>query len=308
MHNLLQLDDKVSDWIIFLSLCLVQGCLVQIPSLQDMWHISAFALVVQITGVFVCSLLSIWFGEPNPVPRDKWEFQLDFHGFFQFIGVTIYLLEGTGPVIPIINSMEEPEKGGMLVMSSGVLYSILVMVYGTVAYGWGLGGLEIGDECTLIIDCITLYSLKRVVQVSIVLALTLTVPITAYPGIEMLEVMLLENKDENEETSQTISNHLPDATSSGRKNWKMRLFVTIAAVVVGSYIQELIVLLSLVGSIFMNYISLIVPPMLYYIALEKTGTPAGFLNRAMMCFTFSVGVSLAIVGCGNAIFSLIREL
>ena len=91
MHNLLQLDDETSNWIIFLSLCLVQGYLVLIPSLQDMWQISAFALLVQVTGVFVCSLLSICFGEPNPVPSDKWEFQLDYRGIFQFIGVTIYI-------------------------------------------------------------------------------------------------------------------------------------------------------------------------------------------------------------------------
>ena len=314
VQSLLGLDEG-SKWVIFLSLCLIQGYLFQISSLQDLWQISAFALFVQIMGVVVCSLISIWFGEPNPIPSDTWKIRWDNNAVFQFVGVSIYLMEGIGLVIPTISSMKEPTEGCALITSSMSIYSVLVMIFGVLAYGGGLGGLEINDECALVINCITLNSLKIVVQTSMVVAMVFSVPILAYPGIEMLELLSTDNENGTMATlvckstvytsARECSSHETEALE--RTNWKLRLFIMVAVVLVGSYVQDLIVVVSLVGSVFMNYAALIMPPMLYFIALEKTNTPISFLECIMICLSLSAGVTLVVAVVSVGISSAIGE-
>ena len=205
-HNTSNADDDGTSYMstrqqLGLLLFLLVSGLVQIPWLQDMWIISMLGLAVYTIGVIGSSLFSafwtIFFGEESGrgMPTDLWEFK--WNGVPTFMGNAVYALEGINLALPTVHAMQHPNDAAHVVCGALILYGICTLIFASVAYAGGLGGgdgtgLE-AEECDVVTNCITPTLLQSTIQVTLSLAMVLSIPVMMYPSTEMLEVMLTDH-------------------------------------------------------------------------------------------------------------------
>ena len=190
-----------------LLLFLLVSGLVQIPWLQDMWIISVLGLAVYTIGVIGSSLFSafwtIFFGEESGrgMPTDLWEFK--WNGVPAFMGNAVYALEGINLALPTVHAMQHPSNAAHVVCGALILYGKVTLIFASVAYAGGLGGgdgtgLE-AEECDVVTNCITPSTLQSTIQITLSLAMMLSIPVMMYPSTEMLEVMLTDHLEKKEQ-------------------------------------------------------------------------------------------------------------
>mmetsp|Transcript_18899 Transcript_18899/g.40869 ORF Transcript_18899/g.40869 Transcript_18899/m.40869 type:complete len:576 (-) Transcript_18899:70-1797(-) len=183
------------------------AALVQIPWLQDMWIISAIGLVVYTVGVIGSSLYSaLWTivaGEASgrTMPTELWEIKWDGIGYF--LGTAVYALEGINLALPTVHSMQHPGEASWVVCGALMLYGATTLVFAAIGYAGGLGGGDgtglSSQDCDVVTNCITPSSLQTTIQVTLSIAMVLSIPVMLYPSTEMLEVMLTDRQEEKEE-------------------------------------------------------------------------------------------------------------
>mmetsp|Transcript_31680 Transcript_31680/g.92923 ORF Transcript_31680/g.92923 Transcript_31680/m.92923 type:complete len:534 (+) Transcript_31680:34-1635(+) len=202
-HNIMSGRHKVG-----LLLLPLVSVLVQIPWLQDMWIISMLGLAVYTGGVIGSSFFSafwtILFGDVSGrnLPTDLWELKWD--GVPAFMGNAVYALEGINLALPTVHAMQNPSDATRVVCGSVVLYGVVTLMFASIAYAGGLGGGDgtglSAEECDVSTKCITPLMLQSLIQITLSLAMLLSIPVMLYPSTEMLEVMLTDRLEKKAES------------------------------------------------------------------------------------------------------------
>ena len=341
LENLLEYDGEYYRYIIGLVIFPIVSGLSQISWLQNMWQLSALALVTYIVGVIGCSLFSALsqHGTDRPAPDDMWDFH--WSGVWGFTGTSVYALEGIGLVLPTMHSMSEPKNASPVVCSGIILYAFLTISYATLVYAGGGGGLEKDDECDIVVNCIDPHGLRTAVSIALVSGLLMTHPVFLYPATQMLEVELSGQScdDQCHDHNNTISNTtleplivvnqhsasaevisndnnnlecLPEDSVSVnslrivKKNRLLRVSLCFATVLIGTIVHSFDSFSALVGSVFLSLAGFILPSILYYKALEieyEESIPIFITAKLFLLFTF--GIVLMLFGGTTAFIDLV---
>ena len=203
-------------------------CLLQIPWLQDMWFISVMGLAVYTIGVIGSTVFSAsWtivmsatassssvvgnnytieqssftYAQQRSMPDDLWTF--NWNGIPSFVGTAVYALEGINLALPTAHSMQAESQATQVVCSGVMWYATITIMFASVGYAGGLGGGAgtglTAEKCDVVTNCITPPFLKNLIQITLSIAMTLSIPVMLYPSTEMLEVMLTDAKAEQQQ-------------------------------------------------------------------------------------------------------------
>lgn len=293
----------------------------QIPQLQDMWLISALSLLICLFGVIGSTMYTAIF-EDVVKPADVWEFR--WHNSANFMMSSLFGLENAGLALPTAKSMAEPDKGAMIVLSSTVTYGLILVTYASVAYYSGVGGYQVNDGCAMVTDCISPIGLRNVVEMCMAITCVLSMAIFFFPAFELLEYWLLAKKGNNKqlsgeivrqkevllfpsESSRTsvLLNESHDAVGL-EKNMTLRIYVAFLAILIGTVTNDYALMTAFAGSIGMTYAGIILPAVLYYVAMSKSKKEMSIVNKLIVHYLFVFGILSMILGFYFSLGALFR--
>mmetsp|Transcript_169 Transcript_169/g.423 ORF Transcript_169/g.423 Transcript_169/m.423 type:complete len:541 (-) Transcript_169:149-1771(-) len=200
----------------------VISALLQFPMLQDLYILSFLGLIIYGGGVIGSTVYSAFlhmkytdvaynteeigesFGQHAAEPIELW----NWSGLSTFLGSAVYALEGINLALPTVSSMQQRQHGTVVVCSALLLYGFFTLFFAIVGYIGGVGG----SECDVVTQCITPMGLRHGIQLSLSLAMLVSIPIMLYPSTEMLEVMLSDYIQVRKEKGNS-ENYKPDPTN-----------------------------------------------------------------------------------------------
>eukprot|EP00415_Alexandrium_ostenfeldii_P004142 UN4142 len=115
---------------------------------------------------------------------------MNFAGIPYFFGVAVYCFEGIGMVLPVMNSMQDPEQFKFIWGSACTSVALLYAIFGVL--GYAAFGDGVADLITTNMPHLAVTSM---VKVSLCLGLLLTYPIMCFPVIELVEETLGRTSD-----------------------------------------------------------------------------------------------------------------
>ncbi|GAN10434.1 vacuolar amino acid transporter 3 [Mucor ambiguus] len=214
------------------------------------------------------------------------EWVINYKSFPMFIGTAVFTYEGVGLVIPITESMAEPEKfpkvlSGTMVFITGIFLSV-----GFVSY------LAFGSEVqTVILLNMPGTAVVNTVQGLYALAICLSIPLQLFPAIRIVENGLF--------------------TRSGKYNntvkWQKNVFrfvsVLICACIAIGGSGDLDKFVSLVGSLCCVPLCFIFPPLFHLKAIAKSWRQKAIditiLIFGIVSMTYTTGITIALWSQGG---------
>ena len=193
--------------------------LLLIRNLAGMFFVSALGLIAYFVGcvgsmVYSAMTFSEWEGGLD-APEDIWEWK--WAGIPTFVASTVYAIEGINLALPTANNISDSRSTFPIVGGAVLLYGMLTLAVAWVGYIGGLAGgagTRHGENsCYYISYCLSSDVLTMVHELSLSLALLLTLPVILYPATELLEIYVTEREDAKEAAS--IAD--PTNTSSAAK-------------------------------------------------------------------------------------------
>jgi len=199
-----------------------------------------------------------------------------------FVGTAVFTFEGIGLVIPIAESMKEPEKFPKVLTGSMIFMTVLFTSVGVVSY------LAFGDdvETVILLNLPAHSAIVNCVQLLYAMAICLSIPLQLFPAIRIMETGLF--------------------TLSGKTNlkvkWQKNMFrfamVVVCAVVAIGGSNDLDKFVSIVGSACCIPLGFLFPPLFHMKAIAVNWRQrAGdiFLivfGMASMIYTSAITISL----------------
>ncbi|KAI7853304.1 transmembrane amino acid transporter protein-domain-containing protein [Circinella umbellata] len=214
------------------------------------------------------------------------EWIINPQSFPMFIGTAVFTYEGVGLVIPITESMKEPEKFGKVLSYTMLGITLIFLSVGFISY------MAFGDKVqTVILLNFPTTPIVNTIQALYAMAICLSIPLQLFPAIRIIETALF--------------------TRSGKHNpvvkWQKNAF-RLAAVLVCSCIaiagsDDLDKFVSLVGSLCCVPLCFLFPPLFHYKAMARTFT-AKAINIAIIIFgvvsmTYTTGITIALWSAGG---------
>ncbi|KAI8979169.1 transmembrane amino acid transporter protein-domain-containing protein [Mycotypha africana] len=246
----------LNDAAVFIMLALLTMPLVLVRNISKLSLTALISDVLIIGGLLallVFDFVEIFedgFTQPTAGPGIQWLFNSAHYSVF--IGTAVYSFEGIGLIIPIRDSMQQPEK------FSAVLTIVMILVASTLCTVGTLGYLAFGENVqTVALLNLPPGLLPSTIQLGYATAVLLSNALTLFPTIRIIE-----------------------QTMFGERTGKHSLYIKwqkntlrIIVVVVGTMIayigaNDLDKFISLIGSVCCCPLSLIFPP-LFHLALPS---------------------------------------
>uniref|UniRef100_V5EQL7 Amino acid transporter n=2 Tax=Kalmanozyma brasiliensis (strain GHG001) TaxID=1365824 RepID=V5EQL7_KALBG len=185
-----------------------------------------------------------------------------------FIGTAVFTFEGIGLVIPITESMKEPEKFPRAL--TGVMAFVMVLFASAGALSYMAFGSEI--QTVVITNLPQTSRFVQAMQFLYSIAILLSTPLQLFPALAVLEKGIFNKK-------------------SGKYNWKVKteknlfrfLVVAVSCLAAWAGANDLDKFVSLIGSVACVPLCFIYPPLLHLKA-NATRTATKALNYAMLFF------------------------
>lgn len=190
-----------------------------------------------------------------------------------FIGTAVFTYEGIGLLIPIQESMRNPQDFNKSLFGVMVAVTIVFTTIGTVCY------LSYGDnvETVILLNFPQNHVAVKVVQLMYATAILLSTPLQLFPGIKILENCIFTKKQrKNQERELLEGENVLSGKEDPRIKWlknSMRLVVVVVTCVI-SYAgaADLDKFVSLIGSVTCVPLIYIFPPLLHMGALQRKGS------------------------------------
>lgn len=297
-------DEVMRRSIVGVALFILFGILGQIPSLGDMWQINAFSIFILIFGVIGGALYTAIFEDSNEEPSDGWEFRWD--NMVAFMGSSLYAVENVAMTMPTRESMADPKKANLVCVASILSFGFLSILYATVAYLGGVGGLSVDDECNMVINCVSPPELKMAVKYPLIVSMVLYYPLVVFPAIEMLESNLNNSPTAVQETGLKDEDSTEQLSGYEKPNRKLRLFVALISVVAGSTMTNFAAVGSIVGSIVTTYAGFVLPVILYVRVTQKAGRKISWKSSFLLTLLLAFALAMMVSGVGTALMNLIN--
>eukprot|EP00418_Pyrodinium_bahamense_P046225 CAMPEP_0179209688 /NCGR_PEP_ID=MMETSP0796-20121207/104579_1 /TAXON_ID=73915 /ORGANISM="Pyrodinium bahamense, Strain pbaha01" /LENGTH=313 /DNA_ID=CAMNT_0020914647 /DNA_START=336 /DNA_END=1277 /DNA_ORIENTATION=- len=115
---------------------------------------------------------------------------MNLQGIPYFFGVAVYCFEGVGMVMPVMNSMKDPERFKLIWGSACVSVALLYLIFGSL--GYMAFKSHVADVITTNMPKL---AMTNMMKVSLCLALLFTYPIMLFPVIELVEELLGRTAD-----------------------------------------------------------------------------------------------------------------
>nr|CDI53787.1 related to AVT3-Vacuolar transporter, involved in amino acid efflux from the vacuole [Melanopsichium pennsylvanicum 4] len=184
-----------------------------------------------------------------------------------FIGTAVFTFEGIGLVIPITESMKEPEKFPRAL--TGVMAGVMVLFASAGALSYMAFGSEI--QTVVITNLPQNSRFVQAMQFLYSIAILLSTPLQLFPALAVLEKGIF--------------------TKSGKYNWKVKteknlfrfLVVAVCCLTAWAGANDLDKFVSLIGSVACVPLCFIYPPLLHLKA-NATRRATKALNYAMLVF------------------------
>ncbi|CAG8484542.1 16100_t:CDS:2 [Funneliformis caledonium] len=189
--------------------------------------------------------------------------------FALFIGTAVFTFEGIGLIIPITESMKEPERfPGVL---TGVMVFITVLFTSMGALSYATFGSAI--ETVVIINLPSDDPIVQTVQFLYALAILLSIPLQLFPAIRIMEQGLFEKSGKH------------DPYVKWQKNIFRFLTVVACALISWGGASDLDKFVSLIGSFACVPLCFLYPPLFHYKAAARS-----FGAKSLDVFIFMFGV------------------
>lgn len=229
--------------------------------------LSTTALIADVFILF--GIVYLFWYEIGKVAKDGLADVVMFNSkeFPLFIGTAVFTFEGIGLVIPITESMKEPEKFPRAL--TGVMAGVMVLFASAGALSYMAFGSEI--QTVVITNLPQTSRFVQAMQFLYSIAILLSTPLQLFPALAVLEKGIF--------------------TKSGKYNWKVKteknlfrfLVVVVCCLAAWAGANDLDKFVSLIGSVACVPLCFIYPPLLHLKA-NATRSATKVLNYAMLVF------------------------
>ncbi|KAJ1906033.1 hypothetical protein LPJ81_001584 [Coemansia sp. IMI 209127] len=259
----------LSFWVSIQLVALVPLCLVR--------HIKGLSGVALLADVFiVAGLIYVLWADVSKISNLGMGYVRNFNpeDYSLFLGTAAYTFEGYALILPIVDSMRNPEK------FSSVL-SLVMAICAAVAMA--LGGLSyaaFGDktEAIILLNMPSGTPMTLTVQFLYSLAIVFTVPLMMFPVIRILEQTLFPRRSGKRNTAIKM-----------QKNAFRTLILLVAIVVSIGGVEKLDRLVAIIGGGACVPIAFIYPPLFHLKAIAQTRWER-FRDTLLTCFGVAVCV------------------
>ncbi|KAJ1665232.1 hypothetical protein IW140_003499 [Coemansia sp. RSA 1813] len=260
---------SLSFWVVVQLVALVPLCLVR--------HIKGLSGVALLADVFiVAGLVYVLWADVSKISRLGMGYVRNFNpeDYSLFLGTAAYTFEGYALILPIVDSMRNPEK-------FSTVLSVVMAICATVAVS--LGGLSyaaFGDktEAIILLNMPSGTPLTLAVQLLYSLAMIFTMPLMMFPVIRILEQALFPRRSGKR-----------NAAVKMQKN-AFRILTLLVAVVVSIFgVEKLDRLVAIIGGGACVPIAFIYPPLFHLKALARTRWER-FRDTLLTCLGMAVCV------------------
>lgn len=183
------------------------------------------------------------------------------------IGTAVFAFEGIGLVIPITESMKEPQKFPAVL--SGVMLGLTILFAGAGACGYAAFGVDV--EAVVLLNLPQDNKFVNAVQFLYSMAIMLSTPLQLFPAVRIMENGLFSSSGKY----------------SNRVKWQKNSFRTMSvigcALIAWAGADDLDKFVSLIGSMACVPLCFCYPAMLHYRAIAKT-TRQKFLDICLFFF------------------------
>mmetsp|Transcript_91 Transcript_91/g.267 ORF Transcript_91/g.267 Transcript_91/m.267 type:complete len:295 (+) Transcript_91:3-887(+) len=207
---------------------------------------------------------------------------LNLAGIPYFFGVAVYCFEGIGMVLPVMNSMKDPERFKFIWGSACISVAILYIAFGLL--GYAAFRSSVADVITTNMPPL---AVTKMMKVSLCVGLLLTYPIMCFPVIELMEEFLGRTSDSTK-------------ADVAKRNALRSVFVLVTGTV-AYLIPKFGVFISLVGASASAALAFVLPS-LFYLKLRYEKMSRLELWRETGCILF--GLLGGCLGTLNAIRDL----
>lgn len=229
--------------------------------------LSTTALIADVFILF--GIVYLFYYEIGKVAKDGLADVVMFNSkdFPLFIGTAVFTFEGIGLVIPITESMKEPEKFPRAL--TGVMAGVMVLFASAGSLSYMAFGSKI--QTVVITNLPQTSRFVQAMQFLYSIAILLSTPLQLFPALAVLEKGIF--------------------TKSGKYNWKVKteknlfrfLVVTVCCLAAWAGANDLDKFVSLIGSVACVPLCFIYPPLLHLKA-NATRTATKALNYGMLVF------------------------
>lgn len=257
-------DNLVPIWALILGQMAV---FLPLSLIRRIAKLSTTALIADVFILF--GIVYLYYYEIGKVARDGLADVVMFNrkDFPLFIGTAVFTFEGIGLVIPITESMKEPEKFPRAL--TGVMAGVMVLFASAGALSYMAFGSEI--QTVVITNLPQNSKFVQAMQFLYSIAILLSTPLQLFPALAVLEKGIF--------------------TRSGKYNWKVKteknlfrfLVVAVCCLAAWAGANDLDKFVSLIGSVACVPLCFIYPPLLHLKA-NATRTSTKALNYAMLFF------------------------
>ncbi|KAI9283532.1 transmembrane amino acid transporter protein-domain-containing protein [Umbelopsis sp. AD052] len=235
-------------WLIFAQLFIF----VPLAMIRKIQKLSVFALIADLFILIGLSYL-YYYDTFVLVTRGlgNIEWIINANSFPLFVGTAVFTFEGIGLVIPIAESMKEPEKFPKVLTGSMIFMTILFTSVGVVSY------LAFGDkvETVILLNLPAHSAVVNSVQLLYAMAICLSIPLQLFPAIRIMENGLF--------------------TLSGKTNmkvkWQKNMFrfgmVVVCAIIAIGGSNDLDKFVSIIGSACCIPLGFLFPPLFHMKAI-----------------------------------------
>ncbi|KAI9497217.1 transmembrane amino acid transporter protein-domain-containing protein [Zychaea mexicana] len=260
---------------------------VPIAMIRKIQKLSSFALIADL--FILMGLLYLYYYDflvlaTHGIGQVEWI--INTKSFPMFIGTAVFTYEGVGLVIPITESMKEPEKFGRVLSWTMLGITMIFLSIGFFSY------MAFGDKVqTVILLNIPATPVVNTIQALYSMAICLSIPLQLFPAIRIVENILFSRSGK----------HNP--VVKWEKNGFRLVAVLMCACIAIAGSDDLDKFVSLVGSLCCVPLCFIFPPIFHYKAIARTFT-ARAIDIAIVVFgvlsmTYTTGITIALWSAGG---------
>ncbi|CAB4490447.1 hypothetical protein RhiirA5_452288 [Rhizophagus irregularis] len=249
-ENLKSVAEQVFDIRIDLYIYIMLQILIYVP-LAMIRRISKLSFTALIADVFIMfGLLYLYYFDINQLVKEGVSDIAAFNpdDFALFIGTAVFTFEGIGLIIPITESMKEPEKFPKVLTGVMIFISVLFTSIGALSYATFGSNIK----TVVIINLPSDDPLVQTVQLLYALAILLSIPLQLFPAIRIMEQGLFVKSGKN------------DLYVKWQKNIFRILTVIACALIAWGGASDLDKFVSLIGSFACVPLCFIYPPLFHY--------------------------------------------
>ncbi|KAI8334976.1 transmembrane amino acid transporter protein-domain-containing protein [Chlamydoabsidia padenii] len=262
---------------------------VPLAMIRKIQKLSAFALIADV--FILLGLIYLYYYDFLTLATQgigNVEWVINAKSFPMFIGTAVFTYEGVGLVIPITESMKEPEKFPKVLSYTMLGITVIFLSVGFISY------LAFGDQVqTVILLNLPNTAAVNTVQALYALAICLSIPLQLFPAIRIIETGLF-------------------STRSGKNNqvvkWQKNVFrfgsVLFCAAIAILASSDLDKFVSLIGSLCCVPLCFLFPPLFHLKAIASTwrqkAIDISILVFGVLSMTYTTGITLALWSEGGA--------